>query len=74
MTDAVALSIAQMPTIPRGVNLDAVERAMRDASGTDLTEVKEALVEALLQLAVQNAQAKATRESLFSALSLQQRW
>jgi len=38
---------------PRGVNLDAVERRMRVATGTDLTEAKEATVEALLRLAVQ---------------------
>ena len=38
---------------PRGVDLDAVEREMRNASGVDLTEAKEAVVEALLQLAVQ---------------------
>ena len=43
----------QPPDTPRGVNLDAVERGMRNASGTDLTEAKEAVVEALLQLAVQ---------------------
>lgn len=41
------------PTPPRGVNLDAVERRMRAETGSDLTEAKEATVEALLQLAVQ---------------------
>jgi hypothetical protein len=38
---------------PRSVDLDATERAMRGASGTDLTEAKEAVVEGLLQLAIQ---------------------
>ena len=53
MTDAATPPPAQSPPTPRGVNLDAVERGMRTASGTDLTEAKEAVVEALLQLAVQ---------------------
>src|SRR6266566_7312116 len=53
MTDAAIPSPAQPPDTPRGVDLDAVERSMRNASGTDLTEAKEAVVEALLQLAVQ---------------------
>src|SRR6266566_4539135 len=53
MTDAAIPSPAQPPDTPRGVDLDAVERGMRNASGTDLTEAKEAVVEALLQLAVQ---------------------
>jgi hypothetical protein len=38
---------------PRSVDLDATERAMRGASGTDLTEAQEAVVEGLLQLAIQ---------------------
>ena len=53
MTDAATSSPAQPPDTPRGVDLDAVEREMRNVSGTDLTEAKEAVVEALLQLAVQ---------------------
>ena len=53
MTDAATPPPSQPPPTPRGVNLDAVERGMRTASGTDLTEAKEAVVEALLQLAVQ---------------------
>ena len=53
MTDAAIPPLAQPPDTPRGVDLDAVERGMRNVSGTDLTEAKEAVVEALLQLAVQ---------------------
>src|SRR5258708_6265019 len=53
MTDAAPPPRAQSPKTPRGVNLDAVERGMRNASSTDLTEAKEAVVEALLRLAVQ---------------------
>src|SRR4051794_24799328 len=45
-------SLKPAPT-PLGVNLDSVERRMRAATGTDLTEAKEAVVEALLRLAVQ---------------------
>src|SRR5947207_14434821 len=53
MTNATPPPSSQPSTTPRGVNLDAVERGMRNATGTDLTEAKEAVVEALLQLAVQ---------------------
>ncbi len=53
MTDAAIPPLAQPPDTPRGVDLDVVERGMRNVSGTDLTEAKEAVVEALLQLAVQ---------------------
>jgi hypothetical protein len=53
MTIPATPSPAQPPITPRGVNLDTVERGMRNATGTDLTEAKEAVVEALLQLAVQ---------------------
>src|SRR6266849_4057066 len=53
MTNTVAPPSSPPPTAPRGVNLDAVERGMRAATGTDLTEAKEAVVEALLRLAVQ---------------------
>src|SRR6266700_1891509 len=53
MTDAAIPSSAQSAATPRAVSLDAVERGMRNASGADLTEAKEAVVEALLQLAVQ---------------------
>jgi hypothetical protein len=53
MTDAATPPPAKPLHTPRGVNLDAVEREMRNTSGTDLTEAKEAVVEALLQVAVQ---------------------
>jgi hypothetical protein len=53
MTDVATPAPSQTPTAPRGVNLDAVERGMRTATGTDLTEAKEAVVEALLRIAVQ---------------------
>ena len=53
MTDLASPFPAQPVSIPRSVNLDAVEREMLKASGTDLTEAKEAVVEAILQLAVQ---------------------
>ena len=53
MTDAATPPPAQPPDTPRAVDLDAVERSMRNASDTDLTEAKEAVVEALLHLAVQ---------------------
>ena len=53
MTAATATPDMLPSPMPRGVNLDDVERGMRDASGIDLTEAKEAIVEALLQLAVQ---------------------
>src|SRR5258705_3749499 len=53
MTAPVPPSPPKPPITPRGVNLDAVERGMRAATGTDLTEAKEAIVEALLGLAVQ---------------------
>ena len=53
MTAATATPEMLSSPTPRGVNLDDVERGMRSASGTDLTEAKEAVVEALLQLAVQ---------------------
>lgn len=53
MTHAATPPTSPPPTTPRGVNLDAVERGMRAATGTDLTEAKEAVVEALLRLAVQ---------------------
>jgi hypothetical protein len=53
MTNVAPPSLSQPPTAPRGVNLDAVERGMRTATGTDLTEAKEAVVEALLRLAAQ---------------------
>jgi hypothetical protein len=53
MTDAAIPSLAQPAGTPRSVDLDAVEREMRNVSGTDLTEAKEAVVEVLLQLAVQ---------------------
>jgi len=39
--------------VPRGVDLDTIERRMRATTGTDLTEAKEGVVEALLRLAVQ---------------------
>jgi hypothetical protein len=53
MTAATATPEMPASLTPSGVNLDDVERGMRNASGTDLTEAKEAVVEALLQLAVQ---------------------
>ena len=53
MTDAANLSPVRPPSTVCSVDLDAVERGMRQASGTDLTEAKEAVVEALLRLAVQ---------------------
>jgi hypothetical protein len=53
MTDVATPAPSQTPTAPRGVNLDAVERGMRTATGTDFTEAKEAVVETLLRLAVQ---------------------
>src|SRR5713101_1899561 len=59
MTNTAAPPSSPPPTAPRGVNLDAVEGAMQAATGTDLTEAKEAVVEALLRLAVQ----KCTGES-----------
>src|ERR1700676_1430723 len=52
MTNAATQSSSQ-PAAPRGVNLDAVERGMQAVTGTDLTEAKEAVVEALVRLAVQ---------------------
>src|SRR4029077_17230164 len=51
--DARSPPSPQPSTAPRGVDLDAVERAMRAATGSNLTEAKEAVVEALLGLAVQ---------------------
>jgi hypothetical protein len=42
----------QAPRPPLTVDLDAVERTMSAASGSDLTEAKEAIVEALVQLGV----------------------
>jgi hypothetical protein len=53
MTAATATPEMPASLTPCGVNLDDVERGMRNASGTDLTEANEAVVEALLQLAVQ---------------------
>jgi hypothetical protein len=53
MSDAATPPPEKPLHTPRGVNLDAVERGMRNTSGTDLTEAKEAVVEALLQIAVQ---------------------
>jgi hypothetical protein len=53
MSDAATSPADPLKDRRRGVNLDVAERAMRQASGTDLTEAKEALVEGLLQLAVQ---------------------
>jgi hypothetical protein len=53
MTNAATPPGSPPPATPRGVNLDAVERGMRAAIGSDLTEAKEAVVEALLRLAVQ---------------------
>jgi hypothetical protein len=58
MTDA-APPTAPTTRTPRGVNLDAVEFGMRSASGTDLTEAKEGVVEALLQLAVEKCTGEA---------------
>ena len=51
MTDQSPSNTAQV--IPTGVNLDEFERAARNAGDRDLTEAKEAVVEALLQLTVQ---------------------
>src|ERR1700674_2816432 len=53
MTAATATPEMPASLTSCGVNLDDVERGMRNASGTDLTEAKEAVVEALLRLAVQ---------------------
>src|SRR5947207_3443317 len=53
MTNAATPPASPPPTTPCGVNLDAVERGMRAATSADLTEAKEAIVEALLRLAVQ---------------------
>src|SRR5258708_13173582 len=53
MTNAGTPPSSQPSATPCGVNLDAVERRMRIATGTDLTEAKEAVVEALLRLAAQ---------------------
>ena len=53
MSNTAAPPSSPPPTTPLGVDLDAVERGMRAATGTDLTEAKEAVVEALLRLAVQ---------------------
>ena len=53
MSDSGTPSTAARPGPPQSVNLDAAERAMRDASGTDLIEAKEAVVDGLVQLAVQ---------------------
>ncbi|MBV8977350.1 MAG: helicase [Alphaproteobacteria bacterium] len=53
MTDATGTPHSESRSLPQGVNLDAVERDMRGATGTDLTEAKEAVVEALLQIAGQ---------------------
>ena len=70
MSDATTPSSAPPSNTPRGVDLDALERGMRSASGTDLTEAKEAAVEALLQLAVQNARARVALENSSSASNL----
>jgi len=48
MTDTTTPSDRAQPAGPSGINLDAVER-----SGTDLTEAKEAVVEGVLQLAIE---------------------
>jgi Helicase conserved C-terminal domain len=53
MTNIAAPASSQLPVVPRGVDLDAVERRMRTTAGGDLTEAKEGVVEALLRLAVQ---------------------
>lgn len=53
MTDTNTPAAPAQAPAPRSVNLDATERAMRGASGTDLTEAKEAVVEGLVQLAIQ---------------------
>jgi hypothetical protein len=53
MSDPATPSPAARPLSPHGVDLDAADRVMRQASGTDLTEANEAVVEGLVQLAVQ---------------------
>jgi len=47
------MSDSANPRPPLGINLEASERVMPQSSGLDLTEAKEAVVEGLVQLAVQ---------------------
>ena len=72
MTAATATPEMLSSPTPFGVNLDDVERGMRNASGTDLTEAKEAVVEALLQrLACNDARERVARAGLSSVSNLQ---
>ena len=53
MSNQVMASQVGQPATPRSVDLDATEQTIRQVSGSDLTEAKEAIVEGLLQLAIQ---------------------
>jgi len=52
------------PPSPRAIDLDDTERALRTASAADLTEAKEAIVEGLVQLAIQRCTGDGTAGDL----------
>lgn len=53
MTNSIPSPSAPSPPAPSSVDLNAVDQAMRQTSSTDLAEAKEAVVEGLVELAVQ---------------------
>lgn len=68
MTDVSDSASSDEPNPLRSVDLDAEERRLRRTTGTDLTEAKEALVEALLGITVQKCTgAGPTGELIFGA-------